>query len=383
MKFLHLFVFLLLAATIRAGQATTFTMRRFEGTIGSDLQVTLHLTRLAGGSENEYSGQYCYQRRGEPIYLEIKTSGTGETLTMKELAPPVPGKPDAPQQYTGTWTVESGANSTLSGTWQSADGKRTLPVALKESYPPGSFRFKLHQLSRQARQGINGEENGEEKSAIFPQLEADTPVARRINTAIRAAVHASIAPVRNGKNRETPDLAGLTKAFFSGTPDHELPGPESFSHVYTYDFNWDVGMNDDGILVIEHHWSDFTGGMHGNYGFSYLTFDALTGQPLELSAITLPGYKKRWPAAGAAALRREQALPATAPLQEAGLFEDKLELNETWCVLPHGIQFSYDPYEIGCYARRQITFTLPWKDILADLKPGTPVHALARKRTAP
>ncbi len=84
---------------------------------------------------------------------------------------------------------------------------------------------------------------------------------------------------------------------------------------------------------------------------------------------------------GAAALREQAGVGPKAPLTDAGLFEDKLELNENWYLMPGGIGYSYDPYEIGPYAAGQISFNLEWKDIAADLKPGSALSEFASRFT--
>lgn len=391
MKLLHVCLFaLLVLPSAHADGDTEFTLRRFEGRIGEDLPVSLFLTRLSGDSEEnekEYSGYYYYHRRGLPISLEMGEAKDGGKLVLREPAPDDPGKPDAPQTYTGIWILDTGEGSSLHGVWKSGDGKRTLPVSLKEAYPDGSFRFQLHHLGRDHHLRVNGNTGGEERSLKFPQIDADTPAARRINAAIRRAV----SEVINGEDEDVnpapkppkaPNIEQIRKRFFDQAVGNDSLGDDDFPRIYSYHYQWSVVTNDDGVVSLEFMWDDYTGGAHGNFGFGYFVFDAATGEQVQLEDIALAGFRKRWAELGGRALRKAQGLKADAPLSEAGLFEDTLELNDAWCALPEGIQFSYDPYEIGPYALGQIAFTLPWKDILPDLKPGTSIHAFAKKRAA-
>ena len=100
---------------------------------------------------------------------------------------------------------------------------------------------------------------------------------------------------------------------------------------------------------------------------------------MKLADLVEPGFEEKWAALGRTEILKSHGQKPYASLKDAGLFEDKLELNENWFLVPGGIGFSYAPYEIGPYALGSIEFILPWKDVIDDLKPGTKVHEMAAK----
>ena len=370
--------FWFLPATGLAEEDTEFTIRRYDGIIGDDLKVSLELTRRGEGAEDEWSGSYYYLRHGEPISLTIK-GGAKDTLRMEEKSDPdEKGK----EKVTAIWEVSLSGNGNMAGTWTATTGKRTLPVVLTEAYPDGSLPFKIHRFARDFHQEVNGRKTGGESTLEFPQATGKSPVVERINATIRSAVGGDNNALEQGsKPAKPPTLLQLKKNFLSSKPFSLPPEDVDFDHVESYDDRWDIMMNSDGILALGSYHYEYTGGIHGNYGSGSLVIDVSTGRPIRLSDFAQPGYQEKWAALGAACLRTDHKLAPKAPLTEAGLFADKLELNDNWCVRPHGIEFSYDPYEIGPYASGFISFVLRWKDILPDLKPGTRIHALATRRT--
>jgi hypothetical protein len=90
------------------------------------------------------------------------------------------------------------------------------------------------------------------------------------------------------------------------------------------------------------------------------------------------GYEEKWASLGRAALLEQRGLKPGSSLVKAGLYEDHLELNTTWFLVPGGIGFRYSSYEIAPYSAGQYEFILPWKDIIKHLKPGTKVHEIAK-----
>jgi hypothetical protein len=137
-------------------------------------------------------------------------------------------------------------------------------------------------------------------------------------------------------------------------------------------------MNESGFLTVEESSHVHEGGPHG-YGFSrFWNLDIATGNPVDLADIVKPGYEEKWAALGRNAILEQRGLKPSASLVKAGLYEDHLELNTSWFLVPGGIGFYYAPYEIAPYAMGEFEFILPWKDILEDLKLGTKIHEIAQ-----
>lgn len=350
--------------------------RRFEGVIGKKLNVTLLLeSTLQENGDISYIGNYHYHKTGVPIRLGQVPGKDGLLRFHENETNNIEGH----ETFTGQWSVKLEKDG-ITGTWSSPDGKKKLPINLKESYPTGSARTVTTQLESVQTLRKNGQKKGFEIKVRYVQLAAKSVGAKSINRVLRqdawnVPVNAEDESLKVPENPSEKDILAAMQLVPESDADEDWDG----AYVESVDDSQRVIMNESGFLTVEYNTWTYTGGAHGNYGSSYRSFDMESGQELLLEDLVKPGYEKRWPELGAAELRAQEGAKAATPLTEVGLFEDKLELNETWFLTPGGIGFSYDPYEIASYARGMIQFVLPWKDILQDLKPGTKVYEIASR----
>jgi len=368
---MKLLIFLYSAALALADDEPKDSIRRYEGTIGKDLAITLTLHATANDTGgDDYAGSYAYKKTGVPITLTQpeEKSATSEFLENEHW--------DGEKTiFTGKWKVKV-EGDTVTGTWSSSDGKKSQPISLTESYPAGSFRVDIIHYESSWSRKRDREEIGDSKSVDFLQFKGDAPGLPAINAALRRAAWFGDAE-RDGKSQAPAEvsLADVEKSVTT-----QQPATIAWSEAYlgSQSIRMNVVMNESRLICVSLIASEYTGGAHANFGISYLTFDAETGKPLKLEELVIPGFEKRWAALGAAEIRTACGQKPGSPLTESGLFEDKLELNQNWFLTPGGIGFSYDPYEIASFAQGIIEFTLPWKAIAADLKPGTRVEGLAK-----
>lgn len=350
------------------------TIRRFDGRIGKDLAVSLNLSASADDSTGDfYSGSYYDQKSGIPIKLS-RQPVTGDTLVFREDEY-WNGEKDV---FSGLWNIKL-SDQILSGTWSSPDGKKTLPIELEEAYPAGSSRIEVHHFEHGWTHKRDRLEIGSQKSVSFVQLQGDSPGAQTVNAEIRKLAWISAHRQADDPTPPPPtsvSIEEIEKATLT-TPPAELDWDAAY--LETRATSMDVVMNDHDILSLSIQSDDYTGGAHGITGISHATFDTRSGRQIKLSDWVKPGFEKRWADLGAMRICENVGQKPDTPLTEAGMFENTLVLNETWFVTPGGIGFSYSPYEIACYARGIVEFTLPWKVIAQDLKPGTQAAVLADK----
>ncbi|TDU70973.1 uncharacterized protein DUF4163 [Prosthecobacter fusiformis] len=350
--------------------------RRFEGTIGENLKITLLLeSTLDEDGETSYDGAYHYHKTGIPISL-TQVPDAGELIRLRENEG---SDAEGRETFTGQWAVKLDGTD-ITGTWSTPDGKKKLPISLRESYPAGSVRVVTTQLESVQTLRKNGGKRGFEIKVRYLQLASRTAAAAEINRVLRqdalnVPVNEDEDPTHIPENPTEKDILAAMVMKEEAGEDEDWEA----AFVESVDDSQSVMMNESGFLTVEYVTWTYTGGAHGNYGSSYRSFDLESGQELLLEDLVKTGYEKRWATLGAAELLLQQGLKPDAPLTEVGLFEDTLELNETWFLTPGGIGFSYDPYEIGPYGRGMIQFVLPWKDILPDLKPGSRIYDMASR----
>jgi hypothetical protein len=230
----------------------------------------------------------------------------------------------------------------------------------------------------------NDSRRGRERELHYLQVTGDSPALKKVNDTLRRYARDAFREitdeeVEQGAPKKPTGPAPTAKQIEEAVlADADLPDDEEgIEAVYSQIEKSDVVMNENGFLTIEHHTWSYEGGAHGNYANGYTSFDLETGEELTLTDLVKPGYEQRWAALGAAEIKANMHVKPDAPLTEAGLFEDKLEITDNWYLTPGGIGFCYNPYEIASYAQGAVFFVLPWKSIAQDLKPGTRVADLA------
>ena len=353
------------------------TWRRFDGTIGKDLGITLYLSENTdhdGGTM--LSGTYHYHRSGLPIDLDVERVEQSERLKLREAKWDAANARDI---VTGLWDVTL-KDKTIDGTWKSPDGKKSLPVHLVENYPKGSMPLRIIRLHMANTMQRDTQRTGYERTLSYPQVVGKGKVVDRLNETLRQKVLSFFADEdgKRSKHHASATVADIERQMFA-PPEEAVEFDGDFNYVDTSSHEAHIVTNGDGFLTVEFEHSSYSGGAHGNFGFDYLVLDLTTGDPVELENQVVKGFEKHWVELGAAALREQAGVGPKAPLSDAGLFEDKLELNENWYLMPGGIGYSYDPYEIGPYAAGQISFNLEWKDIAVDLKPGSALFEFASR----
>ena len=113
----------------------------------------------------------------------------------------------------------------------------------------------------------------------------------------------------------------------------------------------------------------YTGGAHGNYGSEFKVLDLTNNKVLELHDIlTDDGIATLQPKLEVS-FRKQFNLRAGDSLTEGGLFENKIEPNDNICVTGSGLEFVYNPYEIGPYVMGEIDIFIPFTELTQYLKP--------------
>jgi len=346
-------------------EAAPSLVRRFEGTLGKNLGITLLFTeREISESGFLYDAAYHYHKSGLPISLVHDEAAEG--FQFREIAGYTP---EGEEQITGRWSITM-EDDRITGTWTAPDGKKKLPIALKESYPAGTAKVERLKIDFSYIEQIGTTRRGSQMDVTF--LRVRDKKAQALNSRLALLARNSID--RDGKLPATPEA--LTKHLRDQVRG-EKEADQNYISSQSEDFR--VCMNESGFLTVENASYAFEGGAHGHHGSGYHTLDIATGKELKLADLMKPGFEEKWAALGRSEILRSRGQKPEASLKEAGLFDDKLELNENWFLVPGGIGFSYSPYEIAAYAMGSIEFTLPWKDIIDDLKPGTKVHDIATK----
>ena len=345
-------------------------IHRFDGTIGKDLKVSLILWTNETEEGEQLRGSYHYQRSGIPISLEISKDPKNEDQLI--FIESTGWSMDGDQQVTGRWTVVW-KGSTITGTWKTPDGKKSLPVKLELSKPEGSVALDQIHLAYEVKETDASGTRGYQRELTLLTAPGNDALSRKL-------LELACESYKDDEDHAPANLNELKQAMRAST--HEEIDAEA-TYVDTYSEHFSVRMNESGFLTLENSTYGYSGGAHGHYGSQFAVLDTTTMTVLKLTDIVSPEKIASWKPLAIAALKKSRAVPQDAPLSEAGVdIEDYTPTPEdSWFLVPGGIGFYYDPYAIGSYAAGEFEFILPWKDIVRDLKPGTAVHKLAQKMT--
>jgi hypothetical protein len=102
----------------------------------------------------------------------------------------------------------------------------------------------------------------------------------------------------------------------------------------------------------------YRGGIHGVQTVTGLVFDTATGATLTEQDLFAPGYE-----APLKALLYQRIQEGLDPDDASMVEEDWLKVNGNFCVGPEGVQWFFQPYEIGPYVLGLQTATLSWKEL--------------------
>ena len=331
-----------------AGQSMVYT-----GKIGN-YPITMHLQSRG----RTYRGNYWYDRVGIP--MSIAGEWNEGIISLERFS-------DDPEVF----RLKRDPAGNLSGVWDAGGGKNVLQVSLNATKSVPSFDvYALTDSSKpvRGRPGVRVEYEGE---VAWPA--GDGPGERfmkqQINQMLGRDTGRVVGPavlMSNQRNEFFKDHRDMLKDVTSA--EMEDQGPTlSWGMLQIVQVECRLGNY---ICVSSMQWQ-YTGGAHGNGATLYEIWDMERLRKTGLKDIITPAGLKALPGLLEKHFRRHYKVPAGAPLQEHGLFENRItEVTGNISLTPKALIFSYTPYEIGPYAMGQIEIPIPLTELKPYLQPN-------------
>ena len=117
---------------------------------------------------------------------------------------------------------------------------------------------------------------------------------------------------------------------------------------------------------------NYSGGAHGNYGSTGVSYDLRTGRRLRYDDIFRPEAARQLPALLGRAVRPLVGLAPTDPLDKQ-LFVKQMPVTHNVFLTTGGAVFIYQPYEIAAYAQGEVRVFLPLAELRPLLRDGLPL----------
>ncbi|MBL7756376.1 MAG: DUF3298 domain-containing protein [Chitinophagaceae bacterium] len=342
------------------GRSQSSWFKIFTGQIDK-YPFTLHLHK-AGSS---YSGFYYYQRIQQPIYVsgDDTTAGPG----VISLLAFVPGATDINERF----EVKADTGTGLSGQWKShpdSAAKMVTAVVNRDLSPRFDFvytmgdtqlRSKLAESPQASYYAATVWPSGNSAAAQFVRRQVASFFDLKT---VPAAIGASLLQLRNNY------LADYKKDF-RDVPDSDIVSFPS-GYTMTQDQSVLVMYQQPQILSLASTSYSYTGGAHGFGATQYVAINPLSQKKYKITDVLLPAgravlrsYLEKW-------FRIQYKLGHNGRLEEAGLFENKIEPNNNFYLTTKGIGFGYAPYEIGPYAMGEINIFIPFNELKSYLQPA-------------
>ncbi len=372
MNRLLLVVFLFVPSLLH-GQEVMGFYKKYEGTIGKKSAITVDLLF----ADTNVTGHYYYQSTGR----ELKIRGTLKNGNLKL------------QEYSDT-SVNGYFDGTISedfseakGTWSNKTRSGSSRFELHFFQPAGSVELNSLQnnFSYEWKKNMAGDPIGcaAEYTYCYLVNSRDKAVERSINESL-------LNTQLNGK--ETPEqlksvAANAMKDEFDAyvdsyretIPDSVSSGDKLLKEESSYSFNWEYQeryqaiYNEHHLLCMEEFGYFYSGGAHGNYGFSYRVYNLINGGLLQLADLFLDDKMNELTRLAEKQLRADRHIPDAVSLSDSGLFIEKLELKDEFFINRGGIGFTYNPYEIASYADGPVTIYLEWAQVKSLINPVGPL----------
>jgi hypothetical protein len=103
----------------------------------------------------------------------------------------------------------------------------------------------------------------------------------------------------------------------------------------------------------------YTGGAHGNYATTVVSYDPEKMKSIERKDVLKPGHEKALQAALNQSARKRAGLSAGGNLGDA-YFVEEIPFTDNFYLTNKGMVFSYPPYEIASYADGQVELFVPF-----------------------
>ncbi len=368
---LHIFYLTFICIFLNAGtEAQTMIPKkaywRLTGKINQDILVNINLIKI-----------------NDSLYADCSFSAAGRQFVFESLECGKPynfcGKMDAKGNFRITpfgneFPLLSGQyykTGSFLGECHEGSDKKILRFELVETYKAGSVQFNVYSL----QQSVNlvkkpKSPSGTLHMAMLSPLESGNPV---ISDTLRKVMLKSFNnSVYRGTNADSV-LAGnfriFSRDYLSGNEDLYKKMADAGTLSWELLRFVHIVCNENYILSTYVLNYAFTGGAHGLETLEYTTVDLKTGKILNLANIMDEGRKQDLSRLLTSKLKKMNKIPDSRKLSENGYFVDEIQPTENFYLMPDGIGFLYNHYDIAPYSYGATDIFLSADEVRDIIKP--------------
>ncbi|MBK0381086.1 DUF3298 and DUF4163 domain-containing protein [Mucilaginibacter segetis] len=174
-------------------------------------------------------------------------------------------------------------------------------------------------------------------------------------------------------------LKEMSAKFLKTYNDFKNQHPE-LNMYYTLDDYVNIIKQDSGIVALEYGGYTFQGGAHGATFTGYINWNPVAHKPITLDDILVSGYRDSLTKVAEEIFRKDEKLPDGRGYERDYFFkDDKFALNKNYSIVPTGIKFVYNQYEIKPYAAGQTELLIPYNKIRSLIRPDAVIQQYLTK----
>ncbi len=129
-------------------------------------------------------------------------------------------------------------------------------------------------------------------------------------------------------------------------------------------------------------YSDYTGGAHGSYSIEFYNIDLTNFKQITEEDLFVPEYKKSLSDIIVRQIMKNYNITSPDSLMANGFLVSAGEIvpNNNFWIDKIGLHYTYNNYEIACYAMGHIDVFIPYSELKAILKPNSIVEQLFKTK---
>jgi hypothetical protein len=326
-------------------------------------------------------GSYFYERSGAARLGEKHLTLTGQILPdgslrlVEEAYQSSAGTVEKTGEFAGTWTrVDRGSSPgivRLVGTWTRLRDRRTAPFELEQHLiEAGPY------LLASATTEDRNESAGYIVTTDLPRLRVEKPEGDPALVARAAAFQQLLDQKVNPLLEEFRRTAIEDRPAILADPTRGQAYPP-----YSFEIRHRVIGATADYLSLLLTTTVFTGGAHPNTTSESLNWSISEGRPLTLAELFRrptppgrPGPETLLPAFCRRMLGRLTPQPDPAWVARGTAWN--AENYQRWTMAPHGLQLTFDAYQVGSYAEGAHEVVIPYALLRASLDPEGPLRDL-------
>jgi hypothetical protein len=260
----------------------------------------------------------------------------------------------------------------VKGEFEEGKSKEKYSFALNEMDEAGSVQFNVYSLSKSVPLAKKAKSPKGDFSTVFlsPLESGDAMISDSLRRLMIAAFNNSAYMGNDPDSVLNGNFLIFQNEYITSNEDLYMQSPDIPV------LNWEL-LKFMHLICNEKYWLSyyvlnyaFTGGAHGLETREYQTVDLKSGKVISLDDILAEDKKQELSGLLTAKLRLSNNIPETQKLSEAGYFVDEIQPNDNFYVIPEGIGFFYNHYDIAPYASGPTEIFLNMEEIRKLLKPG-------------